>query len=139
MAVEFDTSDIDRITEEFAAKAERLELLIGAEETKQKVKKILKPITEDAKARIHSIDGGLAHGVECMVEVRDDYPTYIEVGINYKRHKESRHAHLVEGGHGGPRPARPHPFWEPAVEAHYEEAVESLEDTIVDLINDALG
>ena len=137
MSVEFDVNDIDRLRDEFAERAGRLELLIGSERTKLKVKNALRPVTDDAKARIHSIDGGLARGVECRVEVHDDEPTYIEVGISYKRHRESRHAHLVEGGHGGPRPAKPHPFWKPAVEAHYAAAIESIEDTIAELVAEA--
>ena len=36
----------------------------------------------------------------------------IEVGAF---HGDAPHAHLVELGHGGPKPAPPHPFLEPAV------------------------
>lgn len=34
--------------------------------------------------------------------------------VNNKKHVPANIAHLVEGGHGGPRPAKPHPFLFPA-------------------------
>lgn len=37
----------------------------------------------------------------------------VEVGIFYP---DSPQAHLVESGHGGPKPAPAHPFMEPAIE-----------------------
>ena len=138
MPLEFDASEIDRITDEFAAKAGQLESLVGSEQMKTKVKHVLRPLTDDAKARIHSLTGHLRDGIETRVETHIDEPTYIEVGISYKRHRKSRHAHLVEGGHGGPRPAKPHPFWEPAVEAHYDEATQALEETVMDIIDVAV-
>lgn len=137
MSLEFDASEIDRITDEFAALAGRLETSIGSDRTKAQVKRVLRPLTDDAKARIHSLTGHLRDGIETRVETHIDEPTYIEVGISYKRHRKSRHAHLVEGGHGGLRPAKPHPFWEPAVEAHYDEATQALEETVMDMIDEA--
>jgi len=39
---------------------------------------------------------------------------------------EAPHAHLVEGGHGGPAPAPPHPFMEPAVAAKEDEIMDAI-------------
>ena len=135
MALKFDLSAFDNLDNELARASGKLERLMGTERAKGKIKGALRPLTDDAKARIHSLSGHLRDSIETRVETYADRPTQIEVGISYKRHKEARHAHLVEGGHGGPRPAPPHPFWEPAVLAHGEEAVEALEgmaDEIID-------
>lgn len=53
---------------------------------------------------------------------RDRYA--IEVGAF---HGEAPHAHLVEMGHGGPKPAPAHPFLEPAV----EETADAVWDAIM--------
>lgn len=45
--------------------------------------------------------------------------SYLEVGVF---NGEAPHAHLVEFGHGGPKPAPPHPFMRPAYEAKKAEA-----------------
>ena len=136
MSITFDLSPIDGLDDELAEKAVRLERLVGSAQTKQEIKNAMKPITEDAKARIHSVKGRLVKAIETRVTTSFDAPTEIEVGISYKRHKNAHHAHLVEGGHGGPHPAPPHPFWQPAVEAHGEEAAQALEDRINDLIDE---
>lgn len=39
---------------------------------------------------------------------------------------EAPHAHLVEGGHGGPRPAPPHPFLQPAVEMTEADVIDAI-------------
>ena len=136
MSITFDLSPIDGLDNRLAEKAVRLERLVGSEKTKKEIKTAMKPLTEDAKARIHSITGRLAGAIETRVTTSADAPTEIEVGISYKRHRNAHHAHLVEGGHGGPHPAPPHPVWNPAVEAHGEEAAAALEDRINDLIDE---
>ena len=40
----------------------------------------------------------------------------------------ARQAHLVEAGHRGPRPAPPHPFLEPAVQAAQQRAGQIIRD-----------
>lgn len=47
----------------------------------------------------------------------------VEVGAFYG---EAPHAHLVEGGHGGPRPAPPHPFLQPAVEMTEADVIDAI-------------
>ena len=137
MAINFNLSALDGLDDELAQAAGKLERLVGSEKTKSEVKRVLRPLTDDAKARIHSLTGHLRDSIETRVETYADRPTQIEVGISYKRHKKARHAHLVEGGHGGPRPAPPHPFWEPAVLAHGQEVVDAI-DGVADEIIDQL-
>ena len=140
MPMQFGLQMIDGLEDDLAQKARQLERLVGEAGAKTRFKAAMKPITQDAKARIHSITGGLKDSVETRVNVKPDEPTEIEVGISYKRHIRGRHAHLVEGGHKGPKPdslnTRPHPFWEPAVRAHYKEAQDALVNTINELIDE---
>ena len=133
MALKFDLSSFDRLDDDFAKAAGKLETLVGSEKTKTQVKAALKPMEDDAKSRIHSITGSLKNSIETRVTTHTDAPTEIEVGISYKRHPKAHHAHLVEGGHGGPHPAPPHPFWEPAVQLHGQQAVDALEELMEDL------
>lgn len=127
MSIKFGLEAIDGLEDHFSAAAEQLEDKITSDAFTKSIKGAMAPINEEAKARIHSITGHLAAAVETHVKVSADAPTEIEVGVSYKRHKNAHHAHLVEGGHGGPHPAPPHPFWEPAVKAHGEDAVDALE------------
>lgn len=136
MPIEFGLQMIDGLDDELAQKARQLEGLMGEEKTRTAFKTAMKPITQNAKARVHSISGGLKAGIETRVNVKPDEPTEIEVGISYKRHVRARHAHLVEGGHGGPHPAPPYPFWEPAVQAHYKEALDALDNANDGLIDE---
>lgn len=133
MSMKFELSAFDHLDDDLARAAGKLETLAGSEDTKRQVKEKLKPLTDDARSRIHSITGNLRDSIETRVETHPDAPTQIELGISYKRHKKAHHAHLVEGGHAGPHPAPPHPFWEPAVELHGQEAVDGLEDVMAGL------
>lgn len=162
MPANFDLSSIDGLMEELSERAGRMERLVGSERTKRIFKQGIGIITKDAKARLQVIMNEtynrqmmkdrksygppkppeqrtkLKNAIETTVTVKPDEPTVIEVGISYKRHRLARHAHLVEGGHGG-NAAPPHPFWKPAVEAHYKEVLEFLEDEMNDLIDEAFS
>lgn len=132
MSISFNLSALDGLDDRFAAAA-KLENEVDSDSFKASVKGAMEPINEEARSRIHSITGKLAGAIETTVKVSADAPTEIEVGISYTRHKGAHHAHLVEGGHGGKHPAKPHPFWEPAVKAHGEDAVDALETEISDI------
>lgn len=41
-------------------------------------------------------------------------------------HGDAPHAHLVERGHGGPKPAPPHPFMEPAVQETEDQVIDAI-------------
>lgn len=138
MSATFDTSDIDQLADKLFATAERLALMTSDEGAKQEIKNNMKLVTQDAASRVNSITGNLAGAIETRITVRVDAPTKVECGISYKRRINARHAHLVEGGHGGPHSAPPHPFWEPAVQAHGEEAVNALEDMMKNKLDEAM-
>lgn len=133
MAIKFDLSAFDALDNDLAQAAGKLETLMGSEAAKGQVIAVLKPLEDDAKSRVHSITGNLRSSIETRVSTHADAPTEIEVGVSYKRHPKAHHAHLVEDGHGGPHPAPPHPFWEPAVQLHGQQAVDALEDLMEDL------
>lgn len=137
MPLSFDLNNLDGLDDALANAAIKLEEKLGSDQAKRKIRKALSLLTDDAKARIHSITGNLAGGVRCWVETSADAPTEITVGVSYKRTR-AHHAHLVEGGHGGPHPAPPHPFWEPAVRAHATEAVEAMLDELAEEMEDAI-
>ena len=137
MPLSFDLNAVDGLDDRLAEAAGKLEEKIGSERAKREIRKALKPLTEDAKARIHSITGHLVGGVKCYVETSVDAPTEITVGVSYKRTR-AHHAHLVEGGHGGDHPAEPHPFWQPAVQAHGNDAVSALLNEVMDEMEDSL-
>ena len=47
----------------------------------------------------------------------------VEIGIFYP---DSPQAHLVERGHGGPKPAPAHPFMEPAIEMSEADVMDAI-------------
>ena len=52
--------------------------------------------------------------------------------------KKAPHAGLVEFGHGGPRPAPPHPFFRPAVDENENKVYKHVEDGIKTLVEKAI-
>ena len=137
MPLSFDLNAVDGLDDALAEAAGKLEEKIGSDQAKRKIRAALSLITKDAQARIHSITGNLKSGVKYYVETHSDAPTEITVGVSYTRTR-AHHAHLVEGGHGGPHPARAHPFWQPAVQAHGTEAVNALINELLDEMDDSI-
>lgn len=135
--MKFDLSGFEEIEDALAREAGVIERLAGDTAAQSSLKKSLEIIADNARSRVHSITGNLKRGIKSRVTISADSPTVGEVGISYKRSPKARHAHLVEGGHGGPHgPADPHPFWEPAVQATGQEAVDALRDVAGSLIDD---
>jgi len=56
----------------------------------------------------------------------------VEVGVFWP---DSPYAHLVEGGHGGPKPASAHPFLEVAAEMKEREVI----DAVMEALKRAIG
>jgi len=56
------------------------------------------------------------------------------VGVDLKK---APHAHLVEFGHGGPRPAAPHPYMRPAVDRKRSRIKRLAADAILGLLRKA--
>lgn len=63
-------------------------------------------------------------GVGRRKKTRDSYA--VEVGNFHANEPYAPHAHLVEYGHGGPHPAPPHPYLEPAAEMAEAEAIDAI-------------
>ena len=59
-----------------------------------------------------------------------------EVSGEYKGKKRvpANYAHLVEQGHGGPRPAQAHEFLKPAFDANVEKAIDIASDKLRDVV-----
>ena len=136
MGVRFDATALDDLGQKFTEAEEITARLAGSQAAQSTMKKGLDIIANDARARVHSITGTLHDSIRSYVKVAADTETVMEVGVSYARSK-AKYAHLVEGGHGGPHgPAKPHPFWEPAVEATAEEAVAVVQDAMMDLLGE---
>ena len=81
---------------------------------------VLLPAARDlAPVRTGELKGALKIGRR--TKVRDRYA--VEVGAF---HGDAPHAHLVERGHGGPKPAPAYPFMEPAVEMKEQEILDAI-------------
>ena len=59
MSINFNLSALDGLDDDLARAAAKLERLMGSERTKGQIKGALRPLTDDAKSRIHSITGHL--------------------------------------------------------------------------------
>lgn len=80
-------------------------------------------VLEAAKARAPVRTGQLQKALKVGRRAKTLNSYAVEVGAF---HGDAPHAHLVEYGHGGPKPAPAHPFLEPAAE--------SVSDEVADLI-----
>lgn len=85
---------------------------------------VLRVAKENAPVRTGELKGALRVGRRA--KSRDRYA--VEVGTFYP---EAAHAHLVERGHGGPKPAPPHPFMEPAVESTEDEVIDAVMEELM--------
>ena len=95
--VEFDFSEIEKQI---------------AEHINDNAEIIAKQVRDDAKANIHDITGNLSKGIKAK-KSKYDGGGWIVLGT-------APHSHLVEYGHGGPRPAPPHPFLRPALDKNID-------------------
>ncbi len=85
------------------------------------------PILEQAKANVHIVSGDLHKALKVGRRKSTRDSSSIEIGTFAG---EAPHAHLVEFGHGGPHPAPPHPFLEPAYLTKIGEAEEIIAQTM---------
>lgn len=79
-----------------------------------------------AKANAPDRSGDLKSnlGVGRRKKTRDRYA--VEVGNFHGNDPYVPYAHLVEYGHGGPKPAPPHPYLEPAAQMAEAEAIDAI-------------
>ncbi|QNN24337.1 hypothetical protein HED60_19355 [Planctomycetales bacterium ZRK34] len=97
------------------------------------VKAGAKPIIASAKALAPRRTGQLRRSIgvktkaytrnETVVGVIGPRSGFATVDDNGNRIDPNKYAHLVELGHGGPKPAPPHPFLRPAFEANKNNAI----------------
>ena len=85
-----------------------------AEHINENAEIIAKQVKVDAKANIHNVTGNLKKGIKAKKSKYEDGGWIVL--------STAPHSHLVEYGHGGPRPAPPHPFLRPALDKNIEAA-----------------
>ncbi|MBE3118843.1 MAG: HK97 gp10 family phage protein [Candidatus Atribacteria bacterium] len=97
--------------------------------------KAVAPIVADAQRRCPQRSGVMAESIGAIQRTYRGSGTVITVigpqsgfeeasAIEYlgRPHDPTKIGHLVEYGHGGPHPARPHPFLRPAIDANVDAA-----------------
>lgn len=85
---------------------------------------ILRAAKENAPVRTGELKDALKIGRRA--KNRDRYA--VEVGTFYP---DAAHTHLVEHGHGGPKPAPAHPFLEPAVKSTEDEVLDAIMEELM--------
>lgn len=85
---------------------------------------ILRAAKEGAPTRTGELKAALKVGRRA--KSRDRYA--VEVGTFYP---EAPHAHLVEHGHGGPKPAPAHEFLAPAVDSTEAEVIDAVMEELM--------
>jgi HK97 gp10 family phage protein len=75
---------------------------------------IAKQVAKDAKASVNVVTGNLKKSIRAKKSKFEDGGAIVQAS--------APHSHLVEFGHGGPKPAPPHPFLRPALEKNITEA-----------------
>lgn len=86
-------------------------------------------IRDDARRRVRSKTGKL---VKAIFAARgDENKPSVIVGVNFKI---APHAHLTEFGHGGPRPAPPHPYMRPAIDTNSTRSIQMMKDGFTKII-----
>lgn len=92
---------------------ERAAKSLRSEQVRQVIVDAARAIRADAASRIRDKTGNLRRALFVYDAPRPDANLLsVLAGVSPKR---APHRHLVEYGHGGPRPAPPRPFWRPAV------------------------
>lgn len=85
-----------------------------AEYINENAEVIARQIVIDAKANIHNVNHVLVKGIVAKKSKFEDGGWIVK--------STKPHSHLVEYGHGGPRPAPPHPFLRKALDSNIEAA-----------------
>lgn len=75
---------------------------------------IARQIVVDAKSNINNLTGNLEKGIKANKSKFEDGGWIVR--------STAPHSYLVEYGHGGPRPAPPHPFLRKALDSNIEAA-----------------
>lgn len=86
-------------------------------------------VRDEARTNVRDKTGNLRRGI--FAARGDSNKPSALVGVNYAI---APHAHLVEFGHAGPRPAPPHPYMRPAVAAKKERVKQIMIDGLAEII-----
>lgn len=97
--VEFDSTDVEAMIADYINENSEI---------------IAKQIAKDAKANIHNVDHVLIKGVKATKSKFEDGGWIVK--------STKPHSYIVEYGHGGPKPAPPHPFLRKALDSNIEAA-----------------
>lgn len=131
----FDIGPLSKLDYDLEAALRAINKMEGLASARATLRKAMKILIDDAKGRVNSRTGHLVSAINARFTGKFDVGLIAEFGVSYKRTK-ARHAHLVEYGHGGPKPAPPHPFWAPAVEAKGEAVVDALVAAVNQIMDD---
>ena len=138
MAIELDGFD------EFRSELTQMAARAGDQATNRALRAGARPIFEDMRRqaqidprmRTERLYRSLKIGRVGKTSRKGDYKTMKRISIGaYERDQTEMggyapHAHLVEYGHGGPRPAPPHPFVRPAYDRNVDEAWRIIRQTL---------
>lgn len=96
---------------------------------------ILRQMQAQTKSDPKMISGDLHDALKAYKGVsRNRYQSRITIGVHRRDwHKDDYYPAYVEFGHGGPRPAPPHPYIRPAYDAKADEAYDKIKDGLFDL------
>lgn len=115
------TDDIQRMADQFVdAGGEGLDKIIkaGAE-----------VMLEQAKVNAPVISGTLKNSLKIVMKKKGSRS---KARIGVQKGSDGYYATFVEYGHGGPRPAGPHPFLGPAFDAKQDEALSVIKQQLAD-------
>lgn len=124
MAFRIDTSGFNELFAQLEAAGANL-----AAASREAVRAGAEPIIEEAKATVGVKTGNLRESIKVKSVTQSGNAATANIVA------DAPHAHLVEHGHGGPHPAPPHPFLEPAFISRMDEA----QERIADVMRGALG
>lgn len=80
----------------------------------ENAEEIARQIAADARASVNVVTGNLKKSIKAKKSKFEDGGWIVQA--------TAQHAHLVEYGHGGPRPAQPHPYLRPALDKNISAA-----------------
>lgn len=118
------TEEIQRMADVFVDR--------GGEGLSGIVKSGAKPILEQAKLNAPVRSGSMKNDLKIKMKKKG---TRFKARIGVQKGDKAYYATFVEYGHGGPRPAGPHPFLAPAFDAKKEEAFGIIKDALKNKLN----
>lgn len=132
--VDIDLTGFLELTGEIQAMADEFADKYGAEGLHGMMRAAGKPVLEQAKLNCPVSPGGGTLRDSLKVVTKKKGGVY-RARIGVQKGSPGYYATFVEYGHGGPHPAGPHPFLQPAYDAKKEEAYGILKKLISEKLN----